>query len=619
MDNLTPEEQSLLDQFAVITNFDQENELAKVKRLLVVCNWNLEIAIARYFDNDFPELLDDSDLNSLRAGSIWDNDLPTTSTHQNNIPISPEIPSTPYLQPPTFMTMSFPEDDPNSFLLPKLQRAFPINNKWKFQAGLLSNTKVNTSFKYNRLLTPLVFLLMLMPRMLLLIGYGLNKLFGNFAPKLFKILGLREEEDDYPSSPLYNSIEDINNCNIENYIKMISGKPDSDLKLPKIFNGDFNKAFDEARNNFKWFCIILFNSKSVKTSEKLVKDILINEAFVNFIEKNDIVLYIGDVSYPEPFEVGQTYNAFGIPYLSLIANVSVTGFTYPEFSIVTKYSKILNQFGDDKGDNLKATSRICKRLDRIIGKYEPQLISQRFDKQEAEFSRLLREEQDNAYQDSLLKDMAREQQRKNELREEELLKSQKLKEEEELKLNALKKKECIIKFAIDSYDRDSTNWKKGEFTNIQFRRENGQRFIKKFYKDDTVNDIFMFVLAKEMIDQIISEGVDEIINNNNHNEDDDDDEEEYVFENENDVIEYLRDYKFKIDLDLLVSENLIKFQFDLVSPMPRLRLIPGAKPINDVKEIWPNGSLLVEKNDNDNDDDDESAEDDGVAGDNDEN
>jgi UBX domain-containing protein 2 len=587
MNNLTPDEQTVLEQFAEITDYNRDTEFTKVKRLLMVCNWNLEIAIARYFDNDFPELLDDNDLNSLKINDEISRSQSNSSNSNTLSNFVPHYSRSPSIPPPILnngpLQSNFMLPFPDDTFLPKLQRAMPISNNWKFQAGLLKSTNVK-NIKYKKFLTPLVFLIMLMPKVLFLIGYGLNKLLGNFAPNLFRILGLREEEDDFPSKPIYDSIEEINNYNVENYIKHKAGN--LNVQLPPIFKGEFNSAYEEARNNLKWFCIILFNSQS-SSSEKLVKNVLVNENFVNFIKKNDIILYVGDVSYPEPFEVGKSYNAFGIPYLSLVANISVTGLTHPEFSIVTKYNKILNHLKNDSF-NSKALSKVIKRLERIIVKYEPQLVSQRYDKQETDFSRLLREQQDTAYQESLLKDKEREEERKSKLEQENLIKSKQLEEVEKLKLKELKRKEYIIKFINKTYTRDSSNWEKTEFTNIQFRTENGQRFINKFHKDDTTKDVFMYVLSKQMIDDIIHNGIADNIN-------DDSDEEQFVFENEDDVLEYLQDYKFQFNEAALNDENITSFPFDLVSPMPRLRLKPGFTNLDQIKEIWPNGSLLVEK------------------------
>lgn len=582
MDSISPEEQAVLDQFAEITNYDKETEGTKVARLLTVCNWNLETAIARYFDNDFPQLFDELQSQpptSISSDSNYINNINNNNNNndnENDINLRPPVPIPPVhsISPNNFM-LPYPDD----LFLPKLQRAMPINNKWKFQAGLINSRK--STFKY-KFLTPIVFLLMLMPKVLLLLGYGLNKLFGNFAPKLFRILGLREEDDDFPAQPFYNSIEDISTYDVNKYIETVINK---EIDLP-IFKGEFNDAFNEARSNLQWLCIVLFNSKAIESSNKLINQVLTNESFVDFIKKNNVVLYVGDVAYPEPFEVGQSYSAFGIPYLSLIANVSASGLTHPEFSIVCKYNKLLQ--------NHPNTSKLCKRLNKIVEKYEPQLVTQRYDKQEADYSRYLREEQDNAYQESLLKDMEREREKQKKLEAEKERQEKERREALELQQAIEKRKEYLIRYINDKYIRNTDDWQRGEFTTIQFRTHEGQRFIRKFSKDETTLDIFMFVSSKKLIEEFIN-----------------DTEEEKELNSEDDVLSFLKKYSFKFADD---GKTINSFSFDLISPMPRLRLQPDGKSLNELKEIWPNGSLLIEKNEDEEDSEGEEDEEDNDTG-----
>lgn len=608
--SLTDEQQLVLDQFAEITDYDPDTELDKVIALLKVCNWSLETAISRYFDNDFPQLFNDtvndtvndasdnaamesanrtempdieaflnSQMHSL-LNDVSGNSSGASGSGGNNIDFN--IPSN-TIRPPPLVIDPFTLPDTRS--LPKLYRALPISNKWKFKVGLLEKAKdsASSSFLHNsKLITPIVFILLLMPKVLLLIGYGLNKLLGGFAPKLFRFLGLREEEDDYPAKPFYNTIEDIEKYDLNKYFKLKENS-EKDLKIP-IYNQDFNTCFEFARNNLKWLCIILFNSKSSSSSK--ISKLVTNNEFSDFIEKNDIVLYVGDISYPEPFEVGETYQGFGLPYLSMIAKVSATGLTFPEFSIVYKMNKFINLITDS--DNNISVNKLLKKLNRIINKYEPQLITQRYDKQEADLSRIIREQQDEAYQQSLLKDMERENEKK---RKQEIENEIKLKEEHEefLKLCEVnKRKEYIIKYIQKNFSRDTSNWEKGKFTTIQFRNHTGDRFINKFKCDETVNDLFMFVESKKLINELLT-------NDNN---------EEYT--NEGDVLSYLKDYKFEFPD---VHEE-IEFSFDLISPMPRLKLKSSNEKISEIKAIWPNGSLLIENIDNDDDEDDDEDDDD---------
>ncbi|GME98938.1 unnamed protein product [Ambrosiozyma monospora] len=80
MADLSPENEAQLAQFKEFTGYDESTEQEKVLKLLTVCNWNLEVAIPRYFDKDFPSLFDDSPA------------IPTQRTTPAQTP-SPNVPS----------------------------------------------------------------------------------------------------------------------------------------------------------------------------------------------------------------------------------------------------------------------------------------------------------------------------------------------------------------------------------------------------------------------------------------------------------------------------------------------------------------------------------------------
>ena len=614
--SLTERERDVLSQFREITSYNEVDEYAKVKRLLTVCNWNLETAIARYFDNDFPQLFDEI---AAVSGTPSRTSTTTHGTLQEGYDAIFERSSMP--TPPSFTAgldlpdTTFPINTVTTgasmgfgvgldraireeLLIPKLQRAMPISNRWKFRAGLAPHDADRSVNVMGKLFTPLIFVLMFIPKLLLLVGYALNKVMGNCAPGLFRILGLREEEDDFPAAPTCN-VED--SFQFRDWMNVVAGE--EAMKKVPIFEGEFNAAFEEAKSQLKWLCIVLINSKS-SSGERVVNELIVSDEFVQLVKEHDIVLYVGDVSNPEAFEVGTTYNAYGLPYLALIANVSMTGYSHPEFSVICKYNRLNTHL---KEGSKAPAGKVCKRLNRILAKYEPQLVSQRYDKQEVDFARVLREQQDNAYQESLLRDKERHETKRRQQEEEDSKLAEELRLKEEVKANTIKQKERIIKYINANYIRDIEGLQPCDYTKIQFRTQDGKRFIRAFTKDDTVNDVFMFVSAKQLIDEVIKNQC--LYEIDNDNADDSEDEEVFELKIEEDVLDYFEHYQFRYkyeDNEVATAES--KFPFDLVSPMPRLKLTPGTLALNQVKELWPNGSLLIEHVVDDEDEDEEEEE-----------
>ncbi|KAH3668870.1 hypothetical protein OGAPHI_002625 [Ogataea philodendri] len=547
MDQLRPEQESVLQNFKEFTSYNEDEEQDKVLRLLTVCNWNLEIAVARYFDNDFPTLVDDTSSIATPAESF----SPYVRSYAGTDPFGTSAP--PSREAPAPRAIAF--DDPFLDLIPKLPKAIPIQNRWKFQVGLKSSSERRKSTY--ALLPPVIFILMLFPRLLWLVGYGLSKILGPLFPGLFRILGLRESPNDFPCKPIYTSKEAIASYNIKNYINEVLGET-SDLP---IFEGGFNEAFETAKSELRWLMCIIINSER-DTTTKFVKTYLNHEHFIKFIKENNIILYIGDVSYPEPFEVGQTYKVYSVPHLDLISNVSATGTTFPLMSIVTRYHNFDNC-------SIDSAKKVTKRLQKIVDKYEPQLVTQRYDKQEAEFSRLIRKQQDEAYEQSLLNDKIKQEEKKHKELDEKA-KLEKLRLKEEAVILRQKQEQAFFQKHIPLvFDRDDKDWVKGDYTTIQFRNHEGKRTVRKFFKDETLYDLFLFVECK------------------NYKALHGDDEEEEAED---------------VDLDGYEHD----FKFELISPMPRSKFhADKTRLLKDVKELWPNGSLLIERLEDSDDECDE--------------
>ncbi|KAG7823934.1 hypothetical protein KL909_002671 [Ogataea angusta] len=548
MDQLTPEQENKLQSFKEFTSYNESDEQEKVLRLLTVCNWDLEIAVARYFDNDFPTLTDE------RPPFPIPNDIDTPFVRSfanmeagsSSINISSRDSTAP-------RALAF--DDPFLDLIPKLPKAIPINNRWKLQLGINTNYQERRRPTY-ALLPPVIFILMLFPKLIWLVGYGLNKLLGPVFPDLFRILGLRESPTDFPSKPAHTSKEAVSSYNIKAYVNDTLGET-SDLP---IFDGSFNEAFEKSKSELRWLMCILLNSEK-EISTKFVKTYLNHESFIKFVTENDIILYVGDVNFPEPFEVGKTYQVHSVPYINLIANVSATGTTFPLMSIVTRY----HNFETCTKDYAK---KLVKRLQKIIDKYEPQLITQRYDRQEAELARLLRKQQDEAYEQSLLNDKIKQEEKKQK-EEEQQRKLETLKQEEEALKLKQKQELAFLKIHVQSLSQtDEKSWKKGDYTTIQLRNHEGQRTVKKFYKDQTLYDIFVFVECKNFL-RVQSQ------------------ELEVPEENVLDQLEVE---------DVTLDDYQHEFKFELISPMPRIKFHADKnKLLKDVRELWPNGSLLIER------------------------
>lgn len=568
MSNLSSVEEQKLAQFKEVTNFNENTEKDKVLRLLRVCNWNLDQACVRYFDNDFPTLLDEETPNDvthqatpafLPPGNI-DSEITSRGTRSRGSP---------------FPIDQMQLDRHLLEMIPNLPRAMTISNKWKLNLGIL-HPQLNAENEGFSILTPIVFILMVIPKLLWALGWGLDRLLGSSFPNFFHFLGYRDGPGDFPSKPTYKTKEEISEYNIKGYIDRILGET-SDLHT---FRGEFNEAFNKARNSLKWMMCILIDSKS-EVSTKFIKTYLNDLHFLEMLKKHDVILYIGDVQYAEPHEVGSTYRAYCIPYLSIIGNVSSSDVTAPSMSIAFR----CQSFGKALKQTPEGRRKLLRRISRVFDRYEPQLVAQRADKEEAQFSRILREQQDSAYQESLLKDEKKRVEKERKLKEKQQRMEESRKLEELKKHKAEQRKALLLNYIKDKYTRDAKAWETGSYTRIQIRDDKGNRNVWKFNEQDTTYDLFMFVESYRYLFQLAKD----------------------TGKSEEETIDII---KKKDVTEIDISDYQVSFAFDLISPLDRLRLTPDKHELlSTCTCLWPNGSLLVERADDDLSDNTDSSTD----------
>lgn len=546
MSELSTEQEEKLAVFKEITSYE-ETDHDKVIKLLRSSQWNLEIAIPRFFDGH----LDD----------VQDPVIPAQDTQASGVQVVDELAHNLHSRrPPQPHRISTPLFDYQDNV-PKFPKAIQISESWKFKLGLPPKIQARQGA-----VSPIIFIFLLIPRAILLLLTGLATLIDYFLPGFNKMLGLVKDPNRFPSENIYNDVQPEFQTFYDELVKY--DKEDESLNNIRLqfFEGEYNKAYNFSKANLKWLLLVLINEEC----QDVFKSLVSHSNFRKFNDKNDVILWGGNVDYLEPFEVGKTYRVRKLPQLILIANVSKMG-EFPLMSVVNKASVPINC----SKDSIKL---IFKKFQKSIDMYEPQLVSQRYDKHEQEVSRLIRREQDDAYHRSLLADkekMEAKLQLKRE--EEERLLNEQLKEEERMKKVKSRESFLILKSIEMLKSRDM--FERGNHTTIQFRLNTGERFIQKFLSSRSLYDIFVFIECKLFLKTF--------------KEEIDDDQE---------ILEILELEKLTNVVDVTEYEH--EFNFELIQPIPRFILEPKKDvSVGDVKEIWPNGNLLVEFDPDDDDDD----------------
>ncbi|GMM33088.1 Ubx2 protein [Saccharomycopsis crataegensis] len=595
---LTPHQTQKLQDFKEITQYNDDDH-QKMLTLLENCQWNIEAAIQRFFDNNF--------------------DFPHLEPSTEPLPL-PTPPPPPPLPPPhsstnnnnnNASTTNFDSFNLTQFdLMPKFPKANNLSGNWKLTPGIKLSRKDDSLWSDTS--SPLLFILLVIPKTLLFVILKLAELLKFLIPGLFNLW--KPNLNQFPASPTYlpqppNTKEEAaaaaggdtssqltiyKDFNFKSYFQQVI-KDASDLP---IFDGEFNAAYDVCKQELKFLIIILINTENKATSEIFLKSVVNSSEFASFINNkyadrsDNFIIWGGDVNHLEGWLVGRQYRARNVPYIAMVSNVSTYGETFPTMSLM-KYSQNFEVSNNDAATasenlgKLKAKSKkIIKLFQRTANNYVIQLINQKIERDSQNYERLLKQQQDEAYLKSLHQDKLKKQQRDAEQLKINNKKQEVLDEiiENDKHLQFLKQQFVKWQTVLVNNDRTSdpidlfTNQPmtdKKQYTTIQFKLPNGQRFVKKFNRDQPMKDIYLFVQLKLVLLSLL---------------------ETEKFDTEGEVFEYLKTSKIagSITSDDMYYETVI-FRFELNSSFPRFKVaMKEHQPIHGNKDLVPNCNILVE-------------------------
>ncbi|CCH42284.1 UBX domain-containing protein 2 [Wickerhamomyces ciferrii] len=511
MDTLTREEEDTVHQFISITNYPGEPYTAI--HYLQETDWELERAIIHYFENT-PEANETLNTNARRT------------TQQ---PVNTEVP-----EPDTNMdssTSSFPLNILESLRRRldnlRLQGSYiPLSNDdhGASSRGFLSLNSKDKLVYVTQL--ALYIPVLALYKISAIVLYTITTAFP-FVKRITDRYSLNrhssrsEPKGIDPSHIARNFISDFNNFYPNN------NKID-------FFEGGYTSALYIAKRDAR-FLLVYLHSEEHDESEKFINQTLLSEDFINFIDQHNILIWGGNVRESESYQVSNALGVTKYPFLGLLALKTSTTET-PEGT--TTSAPTLNVVAKVQG--FVPTDKLVDKLSSQIERLEPTLVTIRAERQQEELARVIREQQDQAYQTSLQRD----RQKQEEKRQKRLL---------------AQNKEQWLKWRLSTLKPEVESSKKNEYARIAIRLSNGERLMRRFDKNLPIEEIYAYVELKEkgLLDGLISGGT-----------------------------------------NISKPEGFVyKFDFNLISPMPRAELSPSLDVlIKDEPVVWPNGNLIVEYN-----------------------
>nr|CAG4647298.1 EOG090X0B12 [Megafenestra aurita] len=172
------------------------------------------------------------------------------------------------------------------------------------------------------------------------------------------------------------------------------------------------------------------------------------------------------------------------------------GEQHPTFFAGT-YSQVLNEAKKDLKflfEGFIAPEAFIQRLRAVITDNEAFLVAARADREERSFNQALREEQDQAYLESLRADQEKEEKK----RREQLLEEERLREIRELQLAEERKKEEMIQKKLEAANLvpAEPNPEEKGICRILIRLPQGKKLERRFHRTiHTLRDLYYFILS----------------------------------------------------------------------------------------------------------------------------
>ncbi|POS86827.1 hypothetical protein EPUL_001022 [Erysiphe pulchra] len=341
---LSEQQKQALESYTAVTDQGIEEAIPLLRR----SQWNVEIAISRFFDGEFPDPI-------LEAVAAQDFQL-SRSARQENLQQSLLYGNKRILnheKQPDPAPRIVPQSDTDIIRQPPFILAIlftPFNLVYKLAASSCNILSYLFSFSNLR------------SRNFISQQHSLGR--RPLKPRDCAARLKREFEEEYGSNSL------------------------------PFFEGGYAQALDLAKSHFKFLVILLLSPEHDDTAH-FVRETLLDLMVQDFLHKseNNIILWAGDVRDSEAYQVSAAVKCSKFPFTAVVAHT-------PNISS-TSMSVILSITG-----TTDATTYLSK-LRTAVTKHEEQLSIARASRSAQDLERNLRQQQDSAYERSLARDRER--------------------------------------------------------------------------------------------------------------------------------------------------------------------------------------------------------------------
>ncbi|KAL8804876.1 MAG: hypothetical protein Q9182_002278 [Xanthomendoza sp. 2 TL-2023] len=433
---LSQDQQEALGTYTAVTNQEPSAAIPLLER----SQWNVQIAIAKFFDGEAPDPLEEA-----RASLTSSPAPPTTSARQETLMNG-------FSQPPGPSNRTRIDPAPRIVPQPENQNVY------------------RAPFILTLFLTPFRLLYHILSGPLRLFAY----LFPFLPPILSGLAGSRaqprRQRDTSGRRPL-NPRDTA--ARFAREFEEEYGPHDL-----QFFADGYAQAYDLAKKDLKFLFVVLLSPEHDDTST-FVRSTLLSPEVASYVNdpQNKIILWAGNVQDSEAYQVSSALNCSKFPFSAIVAHSPQDSST--SMSTIARISGPI------------PPSAFVRRLRSAISTHFATLEQARASRNEQQATRNLRAEQNSAYERSLAQDRERARQRREEA-EARSRAAQEEKAKAKAAEQAIRNLEHWKKWRAQSILPEPSTSGEG-VTRISIRMTSGERIVRKFRAEADMEELYAFV------------------------------------------------------------------------------------------------------------------------------
>ncbi|CAI6336549.1 unnamed protein product [Periconia digitata] len=438
---LSEEQQLALQQFTAVT----DQELKDAIPLLQRCQWNVQIAIARFFDGEPAE----DPIAAAAAAAPPPRDIRQQETLLNGF--------------------ASPRSSTSSGRLRRVEAAPRIVPQPESQVATQA---------------PLLLTLLLAPFNLV---YSVFSKFFRFTGWLFPPL-TRLFNPGRASTTSRRAASGRKALNVRDTAARFAREFEEEYgqnNLPFYENG-YAQSFDLAKKDLKFLLVILMSPEHDETAS-FVRDTLLSQEVVDFIRNpdNNILLWAGNVQDPEAYQVSVALKCTKFPFTGVIVHSPQVSSTSMSIAARIVGPTPANQY--------------LTKLRQAVQAHKEPLDRVRAQRTEQQATRNIRQQQDSAYERSLATDRERARKRKEEAERKAAEEKEALARSEAAERHAHNLAQWRKWRAASIPPEPAADTEPKDVVRISLRMPTADRVVRKFSADAHIEELYAFVECYDVL------------------------------------------------------------------------------------------------------------------------